>query len=154
MLVVAALASGCATLTPAGAGVSVYRGQLDAPAANRSMPVGCELKSSNQPVPMTELDMEGQKDPFRVERNRAGEAGANALLVLSKVTIPRRNPDCPASSPITDCPPSFGAWYQVVVESYSCTADALQKLAEAAPPDARHGPGTLPDGLHLRVGEP
>jgi hypothetical protein len=45
------------------------------------------------------------------------------------------DPDCPGASPITDCPPGFGAWFDVVFESYACTAEALQKLSptEAMP---------------------
>jgi hypothetical protein len=78
---------------------------------------------------MPELDLEGQKDPFRAARNEAGAAGANALLVLSQMTISRRDLECPPSSPITDCPPSFGAWFRVVIESYTCTPDALQQLS-------------------------
>jgi hypothetical protein len=117
------------------------------------MPAGCRQLSADPPVPMTELDIEGQRDPFRVERNRAGAAGGNALLVLSTMTMPRRSSDCPASSPITDCPPSFGAWFRVVLESYSCTDDALQQLASAVPAGKRV-PGALPGGIQLRVSEP
>jgi len=83
-------------------------------------------------MPMTELDMEGQKDPFRVQRNEAGAAGGNVLLVLSRMEISRHDSECPASSPITDCPPSFGAWFDVVIEAYSCTPDALRTLSTPA----------------------
>jgi hypothetical protein len=82
---------------------------------------------------MPELDLEGQKDPFRRERNAAGVAGANALLVLSQKTIGRRNMECPGSSPITDCPGSFGAWFRVAIETYACTPDALRKLSTPPP---------------------
>jgi hypothetical protein len=93
------------------------------------MPRGCSLLSSKPPIAMPELDLEGQKDPFRADRNEAGAAGANALLVLSKMTISRHDGECPGSSPITDCPPSFGAWFRVVVESYACTPEALRQLS-------------------------
>jgi len=125
---------GCVTLTPYGANVAVYRAPLDAPLSKRSMPAGCRLVASKPPIDMTELDLEGQKDPFRVQRNEAGAAGANAMLVLSKVTVSRHNLECPSSSPITDCPPSFGAWYRVVFESYSCTRDALASISMGAHP--------------------
>ena len=82
---------------------------------------------------MPELDFDGQKDPFRVERNEAGAAGANALLVLSQMTLSRRDSECPTSSPITDCPPGFGAWFQVVIESYACTPDAIRELSARRP---------------------
>jgi len=109
--------------------VSVYRAPLDAVPSIRRMPEGCRLLTAKTPVSMTELDLEGQKDPFRRERNAEGAGGANALLVLSKMTVSRQNSECPSSSPITDCPPSFGAWFDVVVESYACLPDALRKLS-------------------------
>jgi hypothetical protein len=97
------VACGCVALTSEGARVSVYRAPLDGPPAKRTMPKGCRLLATKPPISMPELDLEGQKDPFRVERNEAGAAGANALLVLSQMTVGRRNMDCPGGSPITDC---------------------------------------------------
>ena len=130
---VAALTCGCVTLTSEGAHVVVYRAPLDAPQALRSMPEGCRLLSSAPPESMTELDLEGQKEPFRARQNEAGARGGNALLVLTRMTMPRHDSDCPVASPITDCPPSFGAWYRVEVESYACPTDALDTLAKAQP---------------------
>ncbi|PWT86005.1 MAG: hypothetical protein C5B57_01910 [Blastocatellia bacterium] len=124
---------GCIALTPKGMGVSVYRAPLDGLPAQRSMPAGCRLLFTKPPVSMPELDLEGQKDPFRVERNEAGAAGGNALLVLTRMTMARHNSECPTASPITDCPPSFGAWFRVVIESYACNADALDRLAHSSP---------------------
>jgi hypothetical protein len=126
-----ALASGCSTLTPAGAQVAVYRAPMDALPPQRSMPPGCRLVDRRPTVTMTELDMEGQHDPFREERNAAGAAGANALLVLSRMIKSRHDSECPGSSPITDCPPSLGAWFDVIVERYECTQEALLKLSSA-----------------------
>lgn len=134
-LLLGVLAGGCTTLTPAGARVAVYQAPLDAVAAKRSLSDGCTLVATKPSVTMPELDLEGQKDPFREARNEAAASGANALLVLRRKVIGRRNPECPASSPITDCPASFGAWFDVVVESYTCTPDALAYLA-ALPPGA------------------
>jgi len=133
VLLIVGVMFGCVTLTPRGAGVSVYRAPLDGPPSRRNMPGGCRLVASKPPIDMTELDIEGQNDPFRVQRNEAGAAGANALLVLSKVTVSRHDLECPTSSPITDCPPSFGAWYRVVFESYSCTPDALANISTTQP---------------------
>lgn len=130
--VACALSAACVTLTPAGAHVSVYRAPLDAPPQDRRMPEGCTLVGASRPTAMPELDLYGQRDPFREERNAAGREGANALLVLSRMTISRHDADCPGSSPITDCPPDFGAWYRVVVERYACSADALRDLASRA----------------------
>ena len=131
-LLLAVVACGCVTLTPEGARVSVYRAPLDGLPSQRRMPAECRLLATTPPVPMTELDMEGQRDPFRVQRNEAGAAGANALLVLSRMTISRQNSECPVASPITDCPPSFGAWFRVVLERYACTPDALRTLSTPA----------------------
>ena len=82
---------------------------------------------------MTEAEIEGQRDPYKAERASAAAAGANALLVLSKVIMPRRDFNCPPASRITDCPSSSGAWFQVVFESYACTADALKTLSTPPP---------------------
>jgi hypothetical protein len=90
---------------------------------------------------MPEVDLEGQKDPFRRERNAEGARGANALLVLSKMTMGRRDPECPTSSPITDCPFSLGAWFDVVLQSYACTPDALRTLS--APPKTPPDPSAF-----------
>src|SRR5262249_21170165 len=114
LLLLAAAVWSCATLTPDGMGVSVFRAPLNAPPAQRSMPSGCRLAFTRPRVSMPELDLEGQKDPFRLQRNEAGAAGANALLVLSQRTVSRQDSECPSSSPITDCPPGFGAWFDVV----------------------------------------
>src|ERR1700688_1089391 len=100
-LLAALFACGCVTLTPQGERVSVYRAPLNAIPSKRSMPEGCRLLRTKPPVSMPELDLEGQKDPFRRERNAEGAEGANALLVLSKMTMGRHDFECPGSSPIT-----------------------------------------------------
>ena len=122
------LGAACVTLSPEGAQVSVFNAPLNAPAAQRSMPDGCRLLSRRRPFGLSELDLYGQRDPFRAERNAAAAAGANALLVLSEMRISRHDPECPGSSPITDCPHSLGAWYRVAPEAYECTPDALRDL--------------------------
>jgi hypothetical protein len=132
-LLIAAIASGCVALTPQGSRVVVYQAPLDGTVAQRTLPTGCNLVSSKPPVTMPELDLKGQKDPFRVERNEAGASGANVLLVLSRMTLGRRNFECPNASPITDCPGSFGAWYSVALETYSCSDAALRALAPSSP---------------------
>jgi len=132
------LASGCVSLTPEGSHVVVYQAPLEGTAAQRAMPSGCSMVAAKPPVTMPELDLMGQKDPFRVQRNEAAASGANALLVLSRMTIPRRNGECPNASPITDCPGSFGAWYSVALETYSCSDEALRILSK---PAATPGPG-------------
>src|SRR5215471_9801913 len=128
LLAVAAV-SGCMTLSPEGMKVSVYRASLDALPAERRMPDGCALVSTTNPVSMAEIDLEGGKDPFRAQRNETGAEGGNALLVLARMTMGRRDPECPTASPITDCPATLGAWFDVVFESYACPPDALSQLA-------------------------
>jgi hypothetical protein len=134
LLSFAVLAFSCVTLTPDGARVAVYQAPLGGESGHRGLPRGCRLRATLPPTTMTELELEGQKDPFRVERNRAAAEGANLLLVLTRMTLSRRDLECPSASPITDCPPSSGAWYRVVVECYACTADALRAL-----PPVQHG---------------
>jgi len=128
--VVFLLAACTPALSHQGADVSVYE-IAQAAAAGTQMPDGCRVVATKAPVKLTEREMFGQKDPYRVMRNEAGAEGANALLVRSHMIVARRDFDCPAKSPITDCPGSDGAWYEVTFESYSCSADALQKLAPA-----------------------
>jgi len=128
-LLCALLTSGCVTLTPEGARVSVYNAPVNAPPEKRTLPGGCRLVDSKPPYSTTELEIEGQRDPFRVARNEAGAAGANVLLVVKDMIVSRHDLECPGSSPITDCPPSSGAWYRVMLESYTCTPDALQALS-------------------------
>jgi hypothetical protein len=127
-LLSAILASASIPPAHAGSQVAVFNAPLNAPPAKRTMPAGCRLLSSTRPFSMPELDLYGQRDPFRSERNAAAAAGGNALLVLSTLTVSRHDSDCPGSSPITDCPPSFGAWYRVALETYACTSDALRAL--------------------------
>jgi hypothetical protein len=127
-----AIASGCAIpLTTQGARVVVVRRPLDPAASRQPVPAGCRLVATSPTLSRTELDLEGQHDPFRAERNEAGAAGANVLVVRSRMTVSRRDFSCPASSPITDCPASSGAWYDVVIESYACSKDGAQALAPA-----------------------
>jgi hypothetical protein len=141
-LVLSLLLCGCATLTPGGSRVTVYQAPLDALPPQRSMPKGCRFITATVPLTMTELDLEGQNDPFRRERNDAAAAGANALLILRQMTKARRDSECTVGLPITDCPPSFGAWFRVVIESYACTPDGLNALA-ALPPSTERDIGRV-----------
>ncbi len=100
------------------------------------MPGGCRLLSAYPAVDMSERAMTAVHDPYLVERNRAGQGGANALLVRSRQIVPRSDFNCPAAAPISDCPPSEGAWYRVVFEDYACSPAALRAL-ETGPPRGR-----------------
>jgi hypothetical protein len=62
-LVLIILVCSCVTLSHEGAGVSVYQAPLDAPPAKRAMPEGCVRLTTRPPLAMTELEMQGQKDP-------------------------------------------------------------------------------------------
>src|SRR5262245_17217087 len=57
----------CVTLSPEGSRVAVFNAPLNAAAAKRTMPSGCRLLSSRRPFYMSELDLYGQRDPFRAE---------------------------------------------------------------------------------------
>jgi len=107
----------------------VYQAPLDGAPAERSMPGECRLLATKPAVAMTELELEGQKDPFLQERNEASAAGANALLVLKRMTAGRRDSECTVGLRITDCPPDSGAWYRVVIESYACPPEDLKALS-------------------------
>jgi hypothetical protein len=126
----------CAALASEAVSVSVFQAPLDAPPARRAMPAECRLVHTSKRVSLTELDMQGQKDPYRAQRREAAAAGGNALLVLSKQVISRHDSECPGASPITDCPPGSGAWFDVVFESYACPVETLEKLSRAVPPPA------------------
>ena len=142
VLILAVLAGGCApVLTSQGAGVSVFLVKMDDAKSTGVMPEGCRLLATRPPVSMTEADIAVQKDPYRLGRNQAGAAGANALLVRSRVTEPRRTANCPVASPITDCPGNSGAWYSLVYEGYACTPDALKQLNP--PPSPRPSPSPI-----------
>jgi len=125
-------------LSPEGARVRVFNAPLETADQQSRMPAACRLVSATAPVSMTELEMEGQRDPYRVQRNTAGAAGADVLLVRSRVVTSRHDPDCPAAARITDCPPSSGAWFRVVFESYACGPDA--HLPSSRPEDAPREP--------------
>jgi len=121
-------ACGCATLTPEGASVLVYRAPLEAQPSRAPMPEGCRLLKESQPINITELELEIDKHPYRTQQNEAAATGANVLLVRSRELIGRRTYACPASSRITDCPPDSGAWYRLVFDSYACSSEALRAL--------------------------
>jgi hypothetical protein len=128
LLLFALLASGCVTLTPAGAHVSIYYAPLDGPPALRAMPDDCRRLSVSSKEWMTEADIEEQATPFARHQNASVAAGGNVLLVLKEERRGRRDPDCPASSPIRNCAGSSGAWYNVVFESYMYTDEAILTL--------------------------
>lgn len=130
LVVLALLASGCLALTTAGARVQVFQASLDQPPAKRMMPDGCRKVSALGEDRFSESQIEGQSDPFRRQRNAAGDSGSNILLVLKQETSPRTNVDCPRAVPINSCPGVSGAWYRVVFESYDCTPDALKALVK------------------------
>ena len=136
MLLLLLLESACVTpLTPQGALVFVVRTPLNQSPPQQRMPAACSLVAATPTLSRTEFELEGQHDPFREDRNKAGCAGANVLVVRSRMIVPRRDFDCPAASPITDCPASSGAWYDVVIESYTCPDDVAQALgARKTPP--------------------
>jgi hypothetical protein len=131
VLTAAALAAlgGCATAPSSpqspGVEVDVYQSPLDGPNA---MPSGCNELGRTAPQSWTELDRTAPTDPYRTQRAATAAAGGNVLLVLDRVAYPRNDYDCPAAARITDCPPSLGAWFDVVFVSYACSAPGLSEL--------------------------
>ena len=119
----------CATAPRDKVGVAVF----EAPLEGSPMPEGCRLLFSHPPVDMNELQMTGSKDPFHAQRVRAAAAGGNALLVRSELIVPRQDDNCPAASPITNCPPSEGYWARVVFEDYACSRGAIASLPQSKP---------------------
>jgi len=126
--------AGCISAPAGHIGVAVYQAPLGGPASDARMPAGCRRLAVHAPVDLNELDMTGSKDPFRRQREGTAAAGGNTLLVRSRIVVPRQDFNCPAASPITDCPPSEGAWFEVVFEDYACSADGLEQLRTSAPP--------------------
>jgi len=117
----------CATTgSPAANGVMVVRRSEDDGVSPVRLPSGCRLLVAHPAVDRTELDLATTE--LSRERERAAAAGANVLVAREKAIVPRRDYDCPASSPITDCPPSEGAWFRVEYEDYACPAEALGEL--------------------------
>ena len=144
VLLLVGVATACApALTSQGRGVAVYVAKSGGAPRDSQMPEGCQLLVAKPPVIMTEAEIAVQRDPYRVARNAAGAAGANALLVRSRMREPRRSFTCPSSAKITDCPGNSGAWFDVVFESYACTPEALRVLnTPASPrPSASAAPG-------------
>jgi len=129
LLVSLPLVAGCASAPPGKLGVAVFEGPL----YGSPMPDGCRLVLSHPPVDMNELQMTGSKDPFHAERERAAAGGGNVLLVRSELIVSRQDYNCPAASPITNCPPSEGYWARVVFEDYACSREAIGSLQPAKP---------------------
>ena len=128
MALAALTACAAAPLSPAAATVAVYQAALDGPPAANKMPSGCEEILRTPPQHRSELDRIGSADPYRRERAATAAAGGNVLLVLDRLIAPRTSFDCAAASPITECPPSVGAWFDVVFVSYACAAQSLSEL--------------------------
>jgi hypothetical protein len=131
----AILTGGCATFSPLAEQVSVYHGTVDQSPAVDRVPARCRLVAAKPKVTMTELEMVGLNQPYRRQREEAASSGANALVVRTRLLYSRRDLNCPAASPITDCPGSSGAWFDVLFESYACAPEALQELAAQEHPD-------------------
>jgi hypothetical protein len=128
-----AAAARCATTpSPAARGVLVLHAKEGYGAKASPLPAGCRLVGAHPSVDQTERDLAISE--FRRERERAASSGANVVLAREEMIVPRRDYDCPASSKITDCPPSEGAWFRVVYEDYACSPDAVDALRSPSPP--------------------
>ena len=130
---VVALSLACAsTHRVSRSGVEVYEADAAAPAADRALPVGCRLLGSSGPVDQMESERVID-DPYRKQRREAAEKGGNVLLVLSRRTVTRPNPDCPSGDTSADCLRRAENWYRVAFEQYACDAESVAAL-KALPP--------------------
>jgi len=85
-------------------------------------------ESSRIIVPGNRDELVGAEVDAVAVPDEAASVGANVVLVRSRQVVSRHDPDCPGASVITDCPPGSGAWFDVVVERYACTQEALRTL--------------------------
>ena len=127
----AAIACATIALTPEGRTVVLVTVDAESSGSATEVTGGCRLVAEHESVDLTELDLANDVPPFVRERNRTATGGANVLLVRKRVIVPRGF-ECPAASPITDCPPQQGAWLRVSFEDYRCPDDALHSLRERA----------------------
>jgi hypothetical protein len=129
-ILVVGLTPRCASApSPAARGVVVVRRTEGYGAAAGPLPSGCRMLASHPSVERTELDL--ATSDLVGERERAVRAGGNVVVAREEMLVPRRDDDCPAASPITDCPPSEGAWFRVVYQDYACSEDAAGELRRA-----------------------
>ena len=134
-------ANACISSLQPQVGVWVFQ----APLEGSPMPEGCRLLFSHPPEFMNELQMTRSKDPFHAERLRVQTAGGNVLLARFRIDVPRQDYDCPAASPITNCPPSEGYWATVVFEDYACSRGAIGSLSPSKPQESSSGPRSSDD---------
>jgi len=127
-----AATSRCASapVSPAAQNVRVFHVGEGYGARVVPLPAGCKLLTAHPSVQQTERDLAISE--FKSERERAAAAGGNVVFAREEMIVPRQGYDCPARSPITDCPPSEGAWFRVVYEDYTCSADAMTELSRPA----------------------
>jgi hypothetical protein len=111
---------------PDDTGVVVYQAP-SGPDGRVEMPAGCRLLAEGPRQTLSEADL-ATPDTFPEERARAARSGGNVLLLVERLVAPRQDFDCAAAQPITDCPKTLGAWYEVVTRSYDCDATARSSL--------------------------
>ena len=111
---------------PDDTGVVVYQAP-SGPGGRVEMPAGCRLLAEGPRQTLSEADL-ATPDTFREERARAARSGGNVLLLVERLVAPRQDFECAAAQPITDCPKTLGAWYEVVTRSYDCDAAARSSL--------------------------
>ena len=129
LLSAAALHCASAPGSPAAQAVRVLHVDEGGGAIAAPLPDGCRLIAAHPSVQRTEREL--ALSEFESERGRAAAAGANVVLARQEMIVPRQNVDCPVKAPITDCPPSEGAWFRVVYQDYACSADAVAELSRA-----------------------
>ena len=83
--------------------------------------------AESRPTMLSEADLAAH-DPFRTARADAARRGGNVLLLVERLVAPRQDFDCAATQPISDCPATLGAWYEVRVRIYDCDAPTRSVL--------------------------
>jgi hypothetical protein len=141
VIVVAMLVFGCAGSRPSTAAVSVYQARASAAPSSRGMPEGCRSIGVLPAVELPDSERYGD-NPYRRESRATGENGGNVLLAVSETLVDRPSTECPSSDRSPGCLRTGNSWYRISFESFSCSREALAKLA-ALPPEDSSGPLTL-----------
>src|SRR5262245_17074981 len=146
LLLLAAL--GCASSRAPSPGIPVYEAMASGSAAGPPPLEGCRSLAALPAVELSDYERYGD-DPYRRERREASEKGGNVLLASVRTLVNRPNLECPSSDRSPSCLRSGRSWYRIGFDVYSCSPEALTRLA-ALPPEDTGGPLTIrlaPSGI-------
>jgi len=134
-------AVGCASSRAPSPGVPVYEAVASEIPSGPPPLEGCRSVAALPPVEISDYERYGD-DPYRRERREAAGKGGNVLLASVRTLINRPNLECPSSDRSPACLRSGRSWYRVTFDAYSCSPEALARLA-ALPPEDTGGPLTI-----------